>query len=146
MKTQYTFVVMLLMSLILSEVAFCSDNTRNNPKFSKNNIESLIMGLNSENKGVVIGCAILAGDYRVTEAVEPLAKILNSNLSFDVKTAAVYALYQIQTRDALATLKNACTNNNCQFLKLSAQVFLNHYLIINSNKNISLEENLAVTE
>ena len=147
MKTLSAFVVMLLISLILSETAFGGSDLKKGPKkIPKNSIESIIIGLNSDNKGLIIGCAIMAGDYKITETVEHLAKILNSDLSYDVKTAAVYSLYQIQNKEALIALKKACTQNNCPFLKQSAEVFLNHYLICNPDKEVKLEENYLATE
>ena len=147
MKTLSAFVVMMLISLILSETAFGGSDLNKSPKkIPKNSIESLIIGLNSDNKGLIIGCAMMAGDYKITESVEHLAKILNSDLSYDIKTAAVFALYQIQTKEALVALKNACVKNNCPYLKQTAEVFLNHYLIDNPTENVKLEENYLVTE
>ena len=147
MKTLSAFVVMLLISFILSETAFGGSDLNKSPKkIPKNSIESLIIGLNSDNKGLIIGCAMMAGDYKITESVEHLAKILNSDLSYDIKTAAVFALYQIQTKEALAALKNACVKNNCPYLKQSAEVFLNHYLIWHPDENVKLEENYLVTD
>ena len=143
MKTLSAFVVMLLISLILSETAFGGSDLK---RVSKSAIESLIIGLNSDNKGLIIGCAMMAGDYKITETVEHLAKILNSDLSYDIKTAAVFALYQIQTKEALVALKNACVKNNCPYLKQTAEVFLNHYLIDNPTENVKLEENYFVIE
>jgi hypothetical protein len=142
MKTLSAFVVMLLISLISFKTAFGgSELTNGSQKFPRITIESLIMGLNSDNRGVIIGCAIMAGDYRITETVEHLAKILNSDLSYDVKTVAVYALYQIQNKEALIALKTACVYNNCTYLKQSAEAFLNHYLILHPNEDVKLEEN-----
>jgi hypothetical protein len=147
MKTLSTFVAMLLISLILSETAFSSSDLKKvTKKIPKSAIESLIMGLNSDNSGLIIGCAMLAGDYKITESVENLAKILNSDLSYDVKTAAVYALYQIQTKESLVALKNACVKNNCPYLKQTAEVFLNHYLLCHPGEDSNLEGNYLATD
>jgi hypothetical protein len=147
MKTLSAFVVMLLISLISFKTAFGGGELSNSSqKFPRITIESLIMGLNSDNKGVIIGSAIMAGDYRITETVEHLAKILNSDLSYDVKTAAVYALYQIQNKEALVALKKVCVKNNCTYLRQAAEVFLNHYLILHPDENVKLEENYFVAD
>ena len=147
MKTLSAFVVMLLISLTLSETAYGdSDAAKSPPKFSKNTIQSLIVGLNSDNKGLIIGCAMMAGDYKITETVEHLAKILNSDLSYDVKTAAVFALYQIQNKEALVALKKACVKNNCPYLKQAAEVFLTHYLLCHPGEDINVEGNYLATD
>lgn len=147
MKTLSAFIVILLLALTLSDVSMAETNTKKVPqKFSQNTILSLKMGLNSDNKGVIIGCAMLAGDYRITEVVEDLAKVLNSELSYDIKSAAVFALYQIQNKEALIALKKACMQNKCPFLKQSAEVFLNHYLINNPDKEIKIEKNIVSVE
>jgi len=147
MKTLSAFVVMLLISLILSETAFGgSDLKKVTKEIPKSAIESLIMGLNSDNKGLIIGCAMLAGDYKLTETVEHLAKILNSDLSYDIKTTAVYALYQIQNKEALVAIKNACVKNNCPYLKQAAEVFLTHYLLCHPGEEINVERNYLATD
>ena len=112
MKTLSAFVVMLLILFAMPGTAIGGSDAKNElKKIPSNSIQSLVYGLNSDNKGVVIGCAIMAGEYKVVETVEHLAKILNSDMPFDVKTAAVYALYQIQNKDALIVLKKACVLN-----------------------------------
>jgi hypothetical protein len=147
MKTLSAYLVMLSISFILSETAIGgSDLKKVSKEIPKSAIESLIMGLNSDNTGLIIGSAMLAGDYKITETVEHLAIILNSDLSYDIKMAAIYALYQIQTKESLVALKNACVKNNCPFLKQSAEVFLHHYLILHPNENVKLEENYLATD
>lgn len=147
MKNLSAFIVMLLITFILSQTAFAGSSFKKGPKkFSKNSIESIIMGLNSGNKGLTIGCAIMAGDYKITETVEHLARIINSELSYDIKVAAVFALYQIQNKEALIALKKACTKSNCPFLKQSAEVFLNHYLICNPKEDVELEQNYLASD
>ena len=147
MKTLSAFIVILLVALTLSDVASAGTNTKDVPqKFSQNTILSLKVGLNSDNKGVIIGCAMMAGDYRIAETVEDLARILNSDFSYDIKSAAVFALYQIQSKEALIALKKACVKNKCPFLKQSAQVFLNHFLIRNPDKDVKVEETYVSTD
>jgi len=147
MKTLSAYVVMLLMLFTMSGTAIGGSNTKSELNtLPYNSIQSLVSGLNSNNNGVIIGCAIMAGEYKVTETVKHLAKILNSDLSYDVKTAAVYALYQIQNKEALIALKKACVMNKCPFLKQSAEVFLNHYLINNPDKDVRIEQNYLATD
>jgi hypothetical protein len=147
MKNLFALIVILLVALTMSDVASAGTNTKDVPqKFSQNTILSLKMGLNSDNKGVIIGCAMIAGDYRIAETVDDLAKLLNSDHPYDIKSAAVFALYQIQCREAIIALKKACMKNTCPFLKQSAEVFLNHFLIKNPEKDIRVEENFVSTE
>jgi|GEM_PF-4224426 len=147
MKTLSAFVVMLLISLTFSEkVLGGSDTKKVSQKIPANSIQTLINGLNSDNKGVMIGCAIMAGEYRIMETVEYLAKILDSDLSYDVKTAAVFALYQIQNKESLVALKKACIKNSCPYLKQSVEVLLNHYLILHPDENVKVEDNYLAND
>lgn len=147
MKTLFAFLSMMLILLTLPNTALGAGAPKKySNNIPKNSIETLINGLNSNNKGVIIGCAMMAGDYKVIEAVEHLAKILNSDWSYDVKTAAVFALYQIQTEDALLALKKVCLKNQCPFLKQAAAVFLNHYCIYHPDEDIRIEEDFIVAE
>lgn len=136
MKILSTLAVVLIVSFLLTETASGGSDIK---KFSNDKIQSLILGLNSRNSGVVVGSAILAGEYKITETVEHLAKILDSDLTYEVKTAAVFALYQIQNKEALAALKNVCLKNNCPYLKKSVEVLLKHYIICNPSDDFKID-------
>lgn len=97
-------------------------------KISNNALQSLLMGLKSDNEGVVKSSIILAGNYKIMEAVEALTEIIDSELSFEIKTAAVYSLYQIQNDEALRTLKSIAINHKCPYLRQSSEVFLYEYI------------------
>ena len=147
MKPFSAFIVTLVISFTLSEAAFGgSDNESDSKILSQNSIQTLINGLNSDNPGVITSCAMWAGEYKIVETVKHLAKILNSDFSFDVKTAAVYALFQISNEEALISLKKACLKNKCPYLKKTAELFLNYYLVNNPDKDIILDEKYLVIE
>ena len=96
-------------------------------KISNNALQSLIIGLKSDNEGLVKSSIILAGNYKIKEAVEPLTEIINSESSFEIKSAAVYSLYQIKNDEALRALKSISVNSTCPYLKQSTEVFLYDY-------------------
>ena len=147
MKAFSAFIVMLLIALTLSKTARgSSDNKEDSKIISENSIQTLINGLNSDNPGVIISCAMQAGKYKIVETVKHLVKILDSDLSFDVKTAAVFALYRIQNEEALISLKHACLKNKCPYLKKTAELFLTYYLVNNPDKDIILDEKYLVIE
>lgn len=147
MKTRSVFLIMLFVSFALIKPSFCGDdNAKKAYRIPENSIRGLIDGLNSENKGVMIGCIINAGKYQINETVEYLIKILYSDQTFDVKTAAVYSLYQIHNEAALIALKKACLMNNCPFLKQTAEFFLNHYLTGNPDVNVKVKEDYLAND
>lgn len=147
MKTFSAFIVMMFIALTLPETLYGgSDKESDSKTFSQNSIQNLINGLNSDNTGLIKSCAMRAGEYKIVETVKHLVKILNSDLSFDVKTSAVFALYQIQNEEALISLKKACLKNKCPYLKKTAELFLNYYLVNNPDKDIILDEKYLVIE
>ncbi|NUN08691.1 MAG: HEAT repeat domain-containing protein [Ignavibacteriaceae bacterium] len=147
MKTRSVFLIMLFVSFALIKPSFCGDDKAKKAyRIPENSIQGLIDGLNSENKGVMIGSIINAGKYQVSEAVESLIKILQSDQTFDVKTAAVYSLYQIHNEETLTALKKVCLKNNCPFLKQTAEFFLNYYLISNPDVNVKVKEDYLAND
>lgn len=132
MKTLSAFAVVVLISFLLTEPILASSDLK---KFSKGMIQSLIVGLNSSNNGLAMSSVILAGEYRVEESVEHLANIIDSDVSYEIKKAAVFALYQIQNEEVLSVLKSVCIKNECPYLKKCAEVLRKHYLICNPNSD-----------
>lgn len=134
MKTLSTIIVVLIISLLQFGGSINGSQILASPKkITPNAIETLIMGLNSENEGLVSQCIIFAGKHRIIEAVKALEMITKSKLSFELKAAAVYALYKIHTSDALDALKNVSIENDCPFIRQTTKVFLADYPMHYSN-------------
>ena len=115
MKSRYAGKKFAVLLLVVSFVTNISVAQKNNEqlKLCSNAKQNLIMALNSDNAGLKRSAVYFAGYYKVYEAVESLADLLNST-SADVsaKTLAAYALHQIGDEECLDALKEAANNNS----------------------------------
>jgi len=60
-----------------------------------NTVESLIIGLNSDNLGLQSSSAYMIGELQLSEAVIPLLRILHSEKNEELRIMAALALYKI---------------------------------------------------
>ncbi|MCI0495944.1 HEAT repeat domain-containing protein [candidate division KSB1 bacterium] len=100
-KIGLAFVLMIL----LTNVVFAQ------PVDEKEYDQYLIKALKDENVGVRTSAAQLLGERKVTDAVDPLVKMVKSEDTSGARIVAAMALYQIGAEQALPTLKTVATND-----------------------------------
>lgn len=67
-----------------------------NKTFKENHIKMLLMGINSDNAGLIKSCIHYAGLYKITETVDPLVDILNDkSKDFTTRVSAAMSIYNI---------------------------------------------------
>ena len=127
MKTAATIIV--LASLILGSSSNATTNPKENIQIKENTIETLLMGLNSDNIGLKSSSAYMIGELKLSEGVIPLLKILHNEENEELRISAALALYKIGTPIAIYAVKQAikfddservsklCANFYGEFLK-----------------------------
>ena len=69
--------------------------------------ETLLAGIESSNKGLVVSSAQILGELNSDKAVIPLMKILHSNINDETKIAAALSLYKIGDARGIFAVKQA---------------------------------------
>jgi HEAT repeat protein len=99
-----------------------------NIQIKDNTVETLIMGLNSDNIGLKSGSAYMIGELQISEAVIPLLKILHTEKNEDLRIAAALALYKIGSPVAIYAVKQTIKFDDSERVSKLCTNFYNEYL------------------
>lgn len=106
MNTNKLFLAVFLSFLMVTAV-FAIDNKKiDNVKYDQIE-ETLLAGIESSNKGLVVSSAQILGELNSDKAVIPLMKILHSNINDETKIAAALSLYKIGDARGIFAVKQA---------------------------------------
>jgi len=134
-------------TIILSLLLIAASNALTNPKATTeirdNTIESLIIGLNSENLGLRSSSAYMVGELQLSEAVIPLLRILHNEENVELRIAAALALYKIGSPIAINAVKQAIRFDDSKRVSKLCANFYSDYL---KNKFNDEEINVDVSK
>jgi hypothetical protein len=118
-------------TIILSLLLIASSNALTNPKatteISDNTVESLIIGINSENLGLRSSSVYMVGELQLSEAVIPLLRILHNEENEELRIAAALALYKIGSPVAINAVKQAIRFDDSERVSKLCANFYNEY-------------------
>ena len=104
MKTVTTIIVL---SLFLITASNGLTKPRSTNEISDNTVESLIIGLSSDNIGLQSSSAYMIGELQLSQAVIPLLRVLRTEKNEELRIAAALALYKIGSPIAIHAVKQA---------------------------------------
>lgn len=125
MKTLSTIIVSALF-LIGSSNAIT--NPKTNIQTNDNTVETLIMGLNSDNIGLKSSSAYMIGELQLSQAVIPLLKVLHTSKSEELRIAAALALFKISSPIAIYAVKQTIKFDDSERVRKLCATFYNEYL------------------
>ena len=103
-KILLLFIVVLLLQVSISaEVKFAGQNENQQER----TIQSLLLGINSDNFGLKSSCTYMLGELKISHAVIPLMKLLKDNNNAELKIAAALALYKIGDERGIYAIKKS---------------------------------------
>jgi hypothetical protein len=103
---KFTFTILFLI-LFVTAIIFPSAGPKTNLIVKHNTVESLLIGLNSDNIGLKSSSAYMIGELKISRAVIPLMKMLHDSIDEELRIAAALALYKIGTPMAINAVKQA---------------------------------------
>ena len=98
-------------------------------------VENLLIGLNSNNRGLVSSSAFYLGELNTQEAVIPLMKMLKNSSEEELRIAAALALFKIGDARGIYAIKRAIKFDESKRVSDICSKFYNDYL----NRNYSSE-------
>ncbi|HOJ08222.1 MAG: HEAT repeat domain-containing protein [Ignavibacteriota bacterium] len=119
--------ILLLLIVFAGSISAQVDDQANKV-ISKKTIESLIQGLEIDNDGLQSSCAYWLGEYKITEAVVPLQKLLSQDESEAVRISAALALFKLGTPIAIHSLKGAIRFDESERVRRFSSIFYSAYL------------------
>lgn len=91
-------------------------------------VESLMMGLKSENLGLRNNSAYMIGELKLSKAVIPLLNILHTEKNEELRISAALALYKIGSPIAIHAVKQAIRFDDSERVSKLCASFYNEYL------------------
>ena len=127
----------IVTAIIVLTLLLAESTTLAKPKttiqIKDNTVESLIIGLNSDNLGLQSSSAYMIGELQLSEAVIPLLKILHSEKNEELRIMAALALYKIGSPIAINAVKQAIRFDDSERVSKLCANFYNDYLRNNFN-------------
>jgi hypothetical protein len=134
-------IIVLALFLITSSNAVT--NPKTNIQIKDNTVETLIIGLNSDNIGLKSGSAYMIGELKLKQATIPLLRVLHNEKNEEIRIAAALALYKIGSPVAIYAVKQAIKFDDSERVsKLCASFYINYL----RNKFYDEEINLDVSK
>ena len=117
----------IVLALFLISSSNAVTNPKTNIQIKDNTVETLIMGLNSDNIGLKSGSAYMIGELKLKQATIPLLKVLHNEKNEEIRIAAALALYKIGSPIAIYAVKQAIKFDDSERVsKLCASFYVNY--------------------
>ncbi len=136
-----TTIIVLALFLINSSNAIT--NPRMKIQIKDNTVETLIMGLNSDNIGLKSGSAYMIGELKLKQATIPLLRVLHNEKNEELRIAAALALYKIGSPIAIYAVRQAIKFDDSERVSKLCSSFYSNYL---KNKFYGEEINVDVSK
>jgi HEAT repeat protein len=105
----------------------------------QNTIESLLIGLDSENIGLKSSSAYMIGELQLSQAIIPLMKMLRESKNEELRIVAALALYKIGTPMAIYAVKQASKFDDSERVSKHCASFYNDF-----SKNKIIDEDISM--
>ena len=125
MKTVTTLIILSLFLIVASNAIA---NPKTTTQIRDNTVESLIIGLNSDNLGLRSSSAYMIGELRLSQALIPLLRILHTEKNEELRIAAALALYKIGSPIAINAVKQAVRFDDSERVSKLCANFYSEYL------------------
>lgn len=133
----------LLITTFLIGTLNAATNPKAKTQIKDNTIETLIMGLSSDNIGLKSSSAYMIGELRLSEAVIPLLRVLHNEKNEEVRIAAALALYKIGSPMAIYAVRQTIRFDESKRVSKLCASFYSEYL---KNNFYGEESNVDVSK
>jgi len=130
------FAVSLL--LLLPFQILPQEITEQNPMAKEACINTLLEGLNTENRGLQAGCAYMLGELCCDRSVITLLDILHSNPSEELRILAALSLYKIGDSRGIYAIKQAIKFDESERVSRLCEKFYSAYMKNESGSQINV--------
>jgi len=138
-----TLKITILLTLFLISFAGATAKPKSSVQVNDNTVETLIMGLESDNAGLMSSSAYMIGELQLDQATIQLLRVLRNENNEDLRIAAALALYKIGSPIAIYGVKQAGKFDESERVSKHCASFYNEY---RKNKIIGEEINVDVSK
>lgn len=120
------FVTSIIVLTIFS-IAIAIGNPKTTTEIRDNTVESLLIGLNSDNLGLQSSSAYMIGELQLSQGIIPLLRILHNEENEELRIVAALALYKIGSPIAINAVKQAIRFDDSERVSKLCANFYNEY-------------------
>ena len=135
-------IVILAAALLLMGLTFTfgqSINSNTGTSITKEATANYINGLNNGNQGIKLSCAYFIGEYKISEGMIPLMRMLHNDTSEAGRIMAALALTKLGSGQSIYAVKQAAKFDKSQRVRDLCLKFYYHQLALEESSNDNLE-------
>ena len=130
MKKQVVILAATLLIMGLTLTFGQAENSNIDKRITKDAVANYLRGLNSDNQGIRLSCAYYIGEYKISEAMIPLMKMLHNDKSECGRIMAALALTKIASGQSIYAVKQASKFDSSQRVRDLCYKFYNHQVAL----------------
>jgi len=122
-------VILAISLLLLGAVSIFAEEIKSNVSthLTEEAVNNYLEGINSNNLGLRVSCAYYLGEYKVSEAILPLMKMLNRDKSEEARIVAALSLIKIGSDKAVFAVKQAANFDKSERVRNLCEKFYNSF-------------------
>jgi HEAT repeat protein len=120
--------IILVFVVAVTILGSTSQAAGDNAKVKDSSVESLIIGVNSDNFGLRTSAAYMLGELKCEKGVIPLMRMLKSEEREDARIAAALALTKIENPKGIFALKQAIKFDESEWVRRMCGNFYNAFV------------------
>ncbi len=129
------FSIFVLLVVLMSTTAF-AENPAKVKTVSSQTIESLMMGLDSDNYGLKVSSAYMLGELSSEKAMFSLMHMLRTSVNEEERIVAALALYKIGSPVGMNIVKKAINFDDSERVRKHCNGFYNQYIKDNTVREV----------
>jgi HEAT repeat protein len=130
-------VILAVSLLLLGTISIFAQETNSNGNLplSQEAIDNYLVGMQSDNLGLRVSCAYFLGEYKASEAIIPLMKMLHSDKSDAARIVAALSLTKIGSDKSVFAVKQAARFDESERVRNLCAKFYNSYTYLEKNQS-----------
>ena len=115
------YLLLPLLVLILTASISASNAPKKKTQISDNSVNSLLVGVESENFGLQTSAAFMLGEIRSSKAVIPLMRMLRNSDKEEARIMAALSLYKIESAKGMYLVQQAAKYDSSERVRKICQ-------------------------
>lgn len=138
MKKQIVILAATLLLMGMSITYGQTDISNMDKRITKDAVANYLRGLNSDNQGIKLSCAYYIGEYKISDAIISLMKMLHNDKTESGRIMAALALTKIGSGQSIYAVKQASRFDSSQRVRDLCLKFHNHQLVLENKSKDNL--------
>ncbi len=135
LKTNKFITILLVLLFSITSLAAVSNNEAKYRQIEDN----LLVGINTENRGLQVSCAYFLGEMQSERAIIPLLKMLKSGETEEERIIAALSLAKIKSERGLFAIKQRIKFDDSERVQRLCEIFYTNHVVNELEGDIIVE-------